>query len=304
MVLLKTLKGIGWSLLLGIALALAGCQALEGAVAVTTTIIDENIEHFVDAEDLSTWRAATAAARSLVGGVDTAQEITIGEGMALRTFPMLGRPVQDEMLARYVSLVGKLVALQSDRPSLPYWFAVVENERPIALSLPGGYVFVTTGLLKRLRTESELACILGHEIAHVAERHGMETTVRDRRMASLLKLGSELDADIAEFGEFIDGLYDTLVTNGFDQTYEIKADVAGTRYAYMAGYHPGGLIPFLEASARSQGKVQFEFFKTGSHPDPNARIQAIRKGLASMGDYRNMPTLAGRYRQCALARMK
>jgi predicted Zn-dependent protease len=259
------------------------------------------VDQWAPPQEAAKWRAAAKAARALTAQITTPQEIVMGESLAMRAFAMLGRPVENEALTRYVTLVGRLVAVQSERPSLPYWFAVVKNNDPIALSLPGGYVFVTTGLLKSLRTESELACVLGHEIAHVAEKHGLETTLRDSRMAALANLGGELNKNVAGYSQLIDGLYDTLVHKGYDQEYEIKADLAGTRYAYMAGYNPEGLLPFLEESARRNGALQFEFFQT--HPSPTERIRQIRALLGSLGNYANAPTLKDRYGREALAKL-
>ena len=191
------------------------------------------------------------------------------------------------------------MALQSDRPSLPYHFTVVKSDDPNALALPGGYVFVSSGLLQRLGSESELAAILAHEVAHVAERHGLQILMRDRRVSSLLDFAQELDEDVGQYRQFIDAAFVKLATEGYDQRYEVMADEAGTRYAHRAGYHPEGLLPFLEESARSG--LAFEVFKT--HPDPHARIGKIRRLLGTFGDYASMPKLEARYRREALARL-
>ncbi len=287
--------------LVAAAAMLMGCESLEQTVLVGLQIAEVSVD-LVEEEDRSTVLSGLRAARAMVEDVDTAEEIAIGQSLAARTFASFGEPYDDPALTRYVARVGKLVALQSDRPSLPFSFAVVENERPNALALPGGYVFVSTGLLKRLGSESELAAILGHEIAHVAEKHGLEVTLRDRRISSLIDFAQELDEDMEEYRQFIDLAYEKLAHEGYDQRYEIRADLAGTRYAYRAGYHPEGLLPFLQESARLGNRLTFEVFKT--HPDSRRRMEKIRGHLGTLGDYSGFPRLQDRYRRQVLARLR
>jgi len=279
----------------GAMLAASGCESLDQGI----DILRENPE-LLGEEDTTKWVKGLEFARSVVSQIDTAEEIEIGQSLALRAFASFGKPYDDPALIGYVARVGKLVALQSDRPSLPYHFTVVVNEKPNALALPGGFVFISTGLLKELQSESELAAILGHEIAHVAERHGLEIGMRDQRISNLLDFAQELDEDVADYRQFIDLTYDKLATEGYDQQYEIKADLAGTRYARRVGYHPEGLLPFLQKSARSG--LAFEVFKT--HPDPAKRMRRIRRLLDGMGGYSSLPKLDGRYRREVLERLR
>jgi predicted Zn-dependent protease len=80
---------------------------------------------------------------------------------------------RDKDLQDYVSMVGQRVAAQSSRPNLEYHFTLLDDEIINAFALPGGYVYVTRGMLTHVNTESELAAILGHEVAHVTEKHGL-----------------------------------------------------------------------------------------------------------------------------------
>jgi len=279
-------------------LGLQGCENMESVGKLGVQIIDTAVQG--DEEDARKWEAVKRTARAVTGDIDLAEEISMGESMSMAVFVQLGKPHPDAALQRYVSLVGRTVARYSERPGLPYWFAVIQNDQEsVAVSLPGGYIIVTTGLLRKLKGENELACILAHEVAHVAQKHGLETTLRDTRFASLVELGAAFDPEAEEYSELVDIAFDTLVHKGYDQGYEIKADLAGTRYAYMAGYHPEGLLPFLQQSVESG--VQFEFFET--HPDPAKRITEIRKLLREFGQYGNMPTLSARYQREVLEKL-
>jgi len=283
------------------ATVLCGCEGLQQAMETTIAIVEANPQ-LIDEEDRGKILTSVRAAHALVDEIDTAEEIAIGQSMAVRTFTSFGKPHPDEQLQRYVATVGKMVALQSDRPSLPYSFVVIENEQTNALALPGGYVFVFTGLLKQLRSESELAAVLGHEIAHVAEKHGIEVMMRDKRIASLVDVAAAFEEDVGQYRQFIDLGFQKLTTEGYDQNYEWKADLAGTLYAWRAGYHPGGLLPFLRASAASGTPMAFEFFKT--HPDPSVRIRKIQEYLRTLEAYEGLPRLAERYRANVSGRLR
>lgn len=281
--------------------ALCGCNGLSEFIETGVAIAEVGMGA-VDEEDRGKVRSGLNAVKSLVGEIDTAEEIALGQSLAARTFASYGKPHPDAALTRYVATVGKLVALQSERPSMPFSFAVVEEEKPNALSLPGGYVFVSTGLLKELRSESELAAVLGHEIAHVAQKHGVEITVRDWRIGSVMNFAEELDEDAGKYREFVDLVYNRLAKEGYDKTYEDRADLAGTSYALRAGYHPEGLLPFLRRSAGSGGQISMENYRT--HPDPGARIAGITRYLQTAGDYSHLPKLEDRYAREVLARLK
>ena len=292
------------ALLLGFlasATLLCGCESFQQVASTTADILEQH-PNLVPEENRETWLQGAKTVKALVADIDTGEEIALGQSLAVRAFASFGQPHGDAALARYVSKVGKLVALQSERPSMPYSFAVVENDAPNALALPGGYIFVSTGLLKTFRSESELAAVLGHEVSHVAEKHGLETTLRDRRISSLVDFGEALDENMAQYRQFIDLAYQKLATEGYDQGYEWKADLAGTRYALRAGYHPEGLLPFLEQSAASGGTRAFEVFKT--HPDPSVRVKKIRAYLGSQGDYSTLPKLQDRYQREVLSKLR
>lgn len=291
---------LGAGLLL--ATALTGCEDMEEAARIGQQILRENPDLIEDEDERETVRSGLRAVEAMIGDIDTGEEIAMGQSLTVRAFAAFGRPHPSRDLQRYVSRVGTLVALQSERPSLPYSFAVVQNPDPTALALPGGFVLVSTGLLRELHSESELAAILGHEISHVAQKHGLEIVLRDRRISRLLDFAGRLDEDSEEYRKFIEESYQKLAHEGYDLRYETIADVAGTRYAYRAGYHPEGLLPFLRRSAESRGELTFE--TSQSHPSPRRRINAIQSHLGGLAPYSRYPRLQDRYQKEALARLR
>ncbi len=203
------------------------------------------------------------------------EEKAIGGAVALKVFSRFGGPYPDERLARYVSMVGKSVALASDRPDIPYYFAVLNSQEPNAFAAPGGYIFVTVGLIKKLKNEAQLAGVLGHEIAHVAKRHSLQTIERGKRLRGMSELTlTVMDKDPKMFSDLIDNVSELLFTRGLDRSLEFEADRFGTEYSARIGYQPQGLSKFLKSlrKYRSKGGGSV-FFQT--HPSSQSRIAAL-----------------------------
>lgn len=216
------------------------------------------------------------AARELLP-VNEAEEIRVGRQVAANLLAA-APPVKDDGLQRYINQVGRWVALQGERPGLPWRFAVVESPDVNAFAAPGGYVFVTRGLYARLRDESELAGVLAHEVAHVLRRHHLDLM----RKTALIARGS------AALQKKLEGdqLVNKLVGNGaeifarrLDQDAEYEADRMGVVLAARAGYEPYGLpsvLQTLDAINPASSSVAL-LFKT--HPRPADRLNALTRAL-------------------------
>lgn len=212
------------------------------------------------------------------------EEKAIGGGVALKVFSSYGGAYSNEGIARYVSLVGKSVAMVSDRPDIEYYFSVLNSEEPNAFAAPGGYVFVTIGLLKKLENEAQLAGVLGHEIAHVSRRHSLQTIERSNRLHGISELSLALiDKDPKLFSDVINNVSDLLFTKGLDQALEYEADRLGTQYAAKLGYQPQGLKQFLDKldGHQSQGGKSI-FFRT--HPSAKERVGKLTQTLSAYPD--------------------
>lgn len=189
--------------------------------------------------------------------------------------------VKDDGLQQYVNTVGRWVAAGSERPNLPWHFGVIDSADVNAFSAPGGFVLITRGLYASLSDEGELAGVLGHEIAHVVERHQIEVM----RKGTLLEEGRK--AIEKRLGEDKNQLMQRLIGNGaelfarrLDQDAEFEADREGVVLAARAGYGPYGLPAVLQkiaSVAKTDDRVQL-LYKT--HPAPEERL---RKLDAAMG---------------------
>jgi len=239
------------------------------------------------------------------------QEIALGEGI-LAGFLGAAPLSQDANLQRYVNRVGRWLALHSDRPDLPWTFAVIETDTINAFAFPGGNVVVSTGLLKRLGSESELAGVLAHEIAHVVKKHQLAAI----KSGGLADLGTSIAQDVASdrIGRSGGGVAAQqlkswganagldLVKKGvflrpLDRGLEYDADQLAIVIATRSGYDPYGLVGALQMLAQYKGETN-EASLLSTHPAPADRLAELEKFVPTIEKYSKQPQLLeARYRQ-------
>jgi predicted Zn-dependent protease len=211
-----------------------------------------------------------------VAGVSEQEEQAMGREIAGR---VLGAAplVNDAALQTYVNRVGRWVAVQSERPDLPWRFAVIDTPSINAFAAPGGYVMLTRGLYEILDNEAQLAGVLAHEIAHVVRRH--HVTVMQKSAA--LSAGAQIaqrDNRPALINNMI-GTGAEVFARGLDKSAEYEADANGVILAARAGYNPFGLVDVLHklvARGSADGSLAL-LFKT--HPLPGDRLDQLGAAL-------------------------
>lgn len=213
------------------------------------------------------------------------EEVEIGRGV---TETLLGaRPLLDDPpLQRYVNSVGQWVAIHSERPDLKWHFGVNDSDHINAFAAPGGYIIVTRGMMRQLRNEAELAGVLGHEIAHVVQKHHLKAL----RKSSLMNLltasvaAATAESRNAELVQKLSAPTRTLYARGLDRDDEFEADRMGVVLAARAGYDPYGLPSVLTtlAAAANEDPYLALLFKT--HPAPDARIEKLDDGMGARFD--------------------
>ncbi len=225
------------------------------------------------------------------------EEKALGGAIATQVFSRFGGSYNNKSLLQYVNLVGNSVAMFSERPNIPYHFAILNNPEPNAFAAPGGYVFVTTGLLRKIKNEAELAGVLGHEIAHISQKHTLKTLQRSRSIQGISELSlSLMDKNPAMFRNIINDISTILFEHGLDQSLEYEADRVGTEFAYRVGYNPRGLEDFLKTLREIRGKERSIFFKT--HPSPSNRInKLLREVLPNYRDIGKYRILSSRFKK-------
>jgi beta-barrel assembly-enhancing protease len=233
---------------------------------------------------------------TLAGGllpIGYEEEQSIGKAIALQVIARSGGTLAQPELVRYVNLVGQAVALTSDRPDIAYHFAVLKDDSINAFAAPAGYVFITNGLLKQIRNEAELAGVLGHEIAHVSQKHILEVIQRSKQLAGVSQAGlAAANKNPQAFKNIIDTAVKKLLDEGLDQEKEIEADALGDVFAARVGYDPTAYLDLLTRLRTLKGD-DAAFFKT--HPNFSARIDAVQNKIQSEGLKPNGVLLAERF---------
>lgn len=200
-------------------------------------------------------------------------ERELGSRVALDAFANIGPMHPSEELQRYVNLVGRTIARNSDRPDLPWSFAVLVDDSANAFAGPGGYVFVTSGLLGRMNNEAELAGVLAHEIAHVTQRHMLKTFRRSQLWDSLATGATLVSKDTEDFLKVGNEVNTLLQNQGYDANFEYEADRIGTEFASMSGYNPNGLQTFLRTLQSEPAPAQEGWYRT--HPPLSGRLSRL-----------------------------
>lgn len=209
------------------------------------------------------------------------QEREIGQGVAatlLGAGPLLdNRSVQD-----YVNKVGLWIALHSQRPGLPWRFGVLASDAVNAFAAPGGYIFITRGLLQNMRNEDELAGVLAHEIAHVTQQHHLKALQND----ASLELGGKALSQVVNVGglegealSLVARGTKTLYSRGLDQNDEFEADRAAVVLAARAGYDPYGLPAVLQTLASINPGSSGLALLLKTHPRPADRLARLDQAM-------------------------
>lgn len=202
----------------------------------------------------------------------------------LKTYPLAA----NDKLQRYVTLVGNTVAAYSARPTLEWHFAVLDTPIVNAFSAPGGFIFITTGSLKEIHSEAELASVIGHELAHVTQKHILKEIKRANVISSAKDLAAATDQGANwlnnDLGRKMGDLaYEKLFTTGLSRRDELEADKIGAELADAAGYNNASFVTFLDGLKKLEGTSQMRQL-TATHPAPADRITALKPEIADHGE--------------------
>jgi len=203
------------------------------------------------------------------------KDIAIGRNLAPEVEKQMGGRIANENMQRYIDIIGQRIARVCHRPDLEYHFAALEHESINALALPGGYVYLTKGMLQNLTTEAQLAGILAHETAHVVARDTMAALSRQQAIDILLiAVGTQDTPAGAMRAAQLTRLFLDL---SYSREDEQQADLAGLDYMVRAGYDPHGMIETMQMLQEKQETRPIEFFST--HPNPANRMKYLTQRI-------------------------
>jgi predicted Zn-dependent protease len=226
-------------------------------------------------------------------GVSDPAEAKIGREVASNLAARYGLD-EDPGRVLYLNKVGQAVVRHCGRTTIPYYFGILKTPEVNALAAPGGYIFVSQGLLAMLKNEAELAGVLAHEVSHVSQRH----IVKEIRKANLIGAGVDLASAANETAAQLAQVSDfsiELLSKGLSRKDELEADKLGTQVAAQTGYAASGLQQVLLRldSSASQSKALTHFNKT--HPPIKDRLKVIEKVLPKEADAQERSLLAPRF---------
>jgi predicted Zn-dependent protease len=202
-----------------------------------------------------------------------AEELQLGQQVSDKLRVRYG-VVQDRAVHKYVASVGTVLAQASSKPALPWKFIVLDTDGVNAYAAPGGFIHVTRGALALMQNEAELAGVLGHELAHVTERHAINAIKKGK----LVSLGAEMSRNQI-LGLVADKAYEILFEGMYNRDDELDADKVGIALANKAGYAPSGLSAFLTRLTERNKDVKERNGLFASHPAMKERLDKLAQQI-------------------------
>lgn len=277
-------------LLLIVALLMSGCVDAINKYAVP------NLDAVLQSQGISPQlsRSITKVGSSVVKSMEDVtpeQEYYIGRSVSANILSRY-RVYNDKVAQAYINKIGLLLTYQSDLPSTygGYHFLILDSDEINAFAAPGGFIFVTRGILRCANSEDAIAAILAHEICHVTNRHGMRSIKSSRWSSVGTLLAAEsaknyTNANIAtlvtSFEGSINDVVNSMIVNGYSRSYELEADQSAYKILERLGYNPSALIDMLRIMDKRLQPGAKDFAST--HPSPADRKGAFADtGVASV----------------------
>jgi predicted Zn-dependent protease len=226
------------------------------------------------------------AMESPVMALSEEEEIALGRTEHRKIVAQFGL-YRDESLQGYITKIGERIAQQSSRSELQFYFTILNDPLVNAFALPGGYIYVTRGMLAHMNSESELAAVLGHEIAHVTEKHAERSMTRGKIMKGISTVAAIATGTTAVYD--LGNMFGGVLLKGYSRSFELEADKVGAEYMAKAGYNPEAMLSTIEvlkakdrielAQARLEKREPRIYHGIlSTHPDHDTRYgKAIRE---------------------------
>ncbi len=202
------------------------------------------------------------------------KEINLGRNASHQVVQAFGGLYEDPDLQQYINNVGQSLVKVSDRSHIQYHFYIIDSPILNAFALPGGYIYITRGLLADIENEAQLACVLGHEIGHVCARHSA-ISISEAVGYQMATLAAMAAPNAGEMVMVASSLSQSMML-GYSRDREYQADTMGLSYMYRAGYNPLEMSSFLyQLSRTGQGPAGYGVYSS-THPNIFERVQITR----------------------------
>jgi predicted Zn-dependent protease len=220
----------------------------------------------------------------LLGGgggcaISEKEELAMGRQLHAEFEREAGGLYPDVQVQQYVNAVGQSLARYAGRPNMDWRFSIVNSDQINAFAVPGGYVYLTRGLLFRMTNEGQLAGVLGHEAGHIAGRHSAKQIGRTQTARGLSAVAGVVGGLFGYgWAGDVTGAVASLSLMSYSRDQERDADMMGLRYMTQAGYSPLGLVQLMEilqSAGGSGGGVEF----LSTHPNPGNRLEYLTETI-------------------------
>jgi len=228
--------------------------------------------------------------------INQEQEVQFGENMSA---VLLGtRPLyENKEINVYVNKVGMWLAQNSSRPNLPWQFGVINSSAINAFAAPGGFVFITSGMLMQLENEAQLAAVLAHEISHITEKHHLNAIKEEANRSAVTETlfisaqayqdntnGSNKEQEYQVWAKKVTGMAQELYVKGLNKEDEFMADQYGIRLLAKSGYDAFAYIDNLQviAAIAADDSALALLYKT--HPTPVQRLKSLSEQVDKLAD--------------------
>jgi beta-barrel assembly-enhancing protease len=219
--------------------------------------------------------ACAAMGTSGINLISVEEEWELGEQFEAELAEELD-PYEDPRITE----MGQRIVAETRKSELPWRFYVIEDDSINAFNVPGGLVYVHSGLIEQV-SDAEIAAVIGHEIGHGVARHGTQRLTQQYGLAIIA--GAVLGEDPGVVGEIVAQIVAGGAISQFSQAQEFEADELGVRYMHAAGYDPNGMVALLERFVDMRetdpGRMQ-QFFAT--HPAPGERLERVRDQVGGL----------------------
>jgi predicted Zn-dependent protease len=213
------------------------------------------------------------------------QEVVLGLQARDKMAAQYGGLYPSQSIQQYVKRVGEKVieGSQAKKAGYPFEFHLLRDSKTVnAFALPGGQVFITAGLLRRMNSEAQLAAVLGHEAGHVIGRHAAEHLAKQqlgRALVTAVGVAASDERGNGQQAALVAQAVNQVVSLRYGRSDELESDRLGFRFMTEAGYDPRGIVELMQIlGAARNGEAQPEFLS--SHPNPENRVQKLQALIA------------------------
>lgn len=230
-----------------------------------------------------------------------AEEKQIGAQYAPEITKQMGGKIENAQLQSYINEVGQKIARVSHTPNDHFEYTALNDATVNAFALPGGYIFITKGMLRQLSSEAQLAAIFGHETTHVTAHHS--ATAMGQQIGFELILSTIGATKTPQAVQQVAQIGSQLAELKYSRTHETEADLIGLDYMVKAGYNPIGMAQTMEILQKQSGGKSSDWLST--HPNPTNRLGVIQDKIHNKyPDAGNLATNEAAFRQNVLQNLK